>query len=185
MLPPEIVHKIEEKFGRSVRYSSDVVDLTNDIVRNTNKNIGLNTVKRFMGIIKCSCKPRLYTLDIISVYLGYKNWDELTGLVSDGTDLDFANIEKINSALLEKGDIVSFTYDPCREVDLQCLGDSRFVVMKCFSTKLHVGDEMTVTHFTLNYPVVMSGLVYDGKPLSKLVVGRASGITTLKLTKTE
>jgi hypothetical protein len=40
MLPPEIVRKITEKFGREIRYSSDVDELVDDIKRTTHESIG-------------------------------------------------------------------------------------------------------------------------------------------------
>lgn len=86
MLPPEIVRKINEKFGREIRYSSDVDELVDDIKRTTHESIGLNTVKRLLGMISGKCVPRCYTKYIIARYVGYGSWDELIASLRPESD---------------------------------------------------------------------------------------------------
>jgi len=79
----ELCKLIEEKFESEVRNFKDVLRLSIEIRRTTQKEISVSTLNRLFNRnphqaeTNQPVKPRLKTLDILSQYLGYKNWDEL------------------------------------------------------------------------------------------------------------
>jgi hypothetical protein len=46
------------------------------IFKKTGREITLNTLDRVFGIIPAKFKPSTCTLDILSIYCGYGNWDD-------------------------------------------------------------------------------------------------------------
>jgi len=77
MIPENIKHLIENRFGRKLLYSKDCEALSLSIKRNCNESISATTLKRIFGFAKNIEKPRLYTLDTIAKYLGFADWGSL------------------------------------------------------------------------------------------------------------
>ena len=59
--------KIEEKFGKKVKVSSDFFNLSIDISRDTNNSISPATLKRIWGYVNDSHVPREFTLDVLNL----------------------------------------------------------------------------------------------------------------------
>lgn len=76
-LYPHIRQKIEARFGSPIRYPKDCEALSASIYRACNERLSVTTLKRFFGFAKSVEKPRLYTLDVLAAYVGYKDWSSL------------------------------------------------------------------------------------------------------------
>jgi len=83
MITAAIRQKIEARYGKPLRYSKDCDGLANSINKVCHERVSITTLKRLFGFAKSVEQPRLYTLDIIATYIGYKDWSSL-----------LANIEK-------------------------------------------------------------------------------------------
>lgn len=77
ILPTKVITLIEDKIGKEIRYPIDCEHLAYDIEKETKLRISANTLKRLFGFLEDIKKPRLYTLDVVAKYLGFKNWDFL------------------------------------------------------------------------------------------------------------
>lgn len=86
ILPIKVIALIEEKIDKEIRYPSDCEYLSYDIEKETKLRISINTLKRLFGFLEDIKAPRLYTLDIIAKYLGYKNWDFLELSIKEDKD---------------------------------------------------------------------------------------------------
>jgi len=80
LLPEELKHQIEEKYGHPIRYPKDCEALAAHISRITDGTISASTLKRLFGFNHSSSQSNLYTLDLIARYIGYANWDDLNEL---------------------------------------------------------------------------------------------------------
>lgn len=67
--------EVERKFGKTLKYSKDFRLLSGQILEATNRQLSDSTIKRFFGIIPSRFNPSKYTLDTLSEYLGFDNWD--------------------------------------------------------------------------------------------------------------
>jgi hypothetical protein len=54
------------------------------IFEKTGREISLNALDMVFGIMPAKFKPSIYTLDILSIYCGYVNWDDFYMLNRDG-----------------------------------------------------------------------------------------------------
>jgi len=180
MLSPIIRNLIEKKLTHEIRYSSDIECLAIDIEKCTKKRLGINTLKRMFGMIDETASPRLYTLDVIAEYLNFKNWDHLlTSLENEGNS-DFSANDEIDSKDLCVGAKISFTYSPDRSVTLMFEGNNLYKVTESVNSKLQIDDIVEARHFVLNYPLIASNVVRNGKSLGKFTAGIVSGLTSLQ-----
>lgn len=83
MITVAIRQKIEARYGKPLRYSKDCDGLANSINKSCHERVSVTTLKRLFGFAKSVEQPRLYTLDVVAAYIGYKDWSSL-----------LANIEK-------------------------------------------------------------------------------------------
>ena len=77
---------------------------------------------------------------------------------------------------------------PDREITLLCISENRFRVTESRNGRLLVGDEVTIQHFRLDYPlevthIVRNGVVVcDDKGLElNYIAGKKNGITHLTI----
>jgi len=181
MLSPVIKRLLEEKLGKSIRYSSDIEHLSFDIEKHTKQRIGVNTIKRLLGLIEGVKEPRLYTLDTIARYLDAKNWDELLESLDQSGNSSFTSIEEIDIQTLDTGTEVKFTYSPDRIVIIEYICDNRFKVIESVNSKLLCNDIIIVNHFILNYPLIISNVIRNDISMGKFTAGKISGITSLSI----
>ncbi|MDE6786805.1 MAG: hypothetical protein K2J46_07195, partial [Muribaculaceae bacterium] len=73
-LTGECINKLSEKLGVDVSTPAGATWLQLDIETATGERLGLNTVKRLVGVLSSDAKPRVSTIKIISDYLGCPDW---------------------------------------------------------------------------------------------------------------
>ena len=168
---------LKQKSGTDLRLPSDIESLALDIESKTGEHIGVNTLKRLLGHISDERQPRVSTLDIIARYLGYADWDVLSTLDAKSNS-GFEEIEGLlHASSLTKGQCVEVTYLPDRRVVLQCKGINDFTVTESENSKLHLGDEVELTHFVQGYPLLVSQVTRDDVQMGSFIAGKARGIT--------
>ena len=184
MLDSDVKELIEKRFGKAIRYSSDIEALSLDIERRTRLPMSVNTLKRLWGMVRDVKNPRLFTLDVIAKYIGYDTWDDLQQRAAGEQAVSgFDEIAEINMDDVDKGDQILFEYDPDRKVTCEHLHGNLFVVRECLHGKLREGDVIKVNHFILNYPLIVEDVIRDGRSLGRFTAGRSSGLTKIKLVR--
>ena len=163
---------------------SDFDFLEEDIKKELPKtSINSKTLKRFFGYDRTeeSSFIRLYTLDVLSQYVGYESWNAYLGhlqlLESSGSG-DFKG-EEINADDLSIGDALQIAWQPNRKSTLKYLGNQKFEITETENSKWQVGDTFFCKHFISGKPLYVDNLT-DGNGVSKsvlFVVGGNGGIT--------
>ncbi len=179
MVSKHIRSKIEQVFGKEIRYPLDCEALAIDIMQKCNERVSASTLKRFFGFI-AGTEPRTYTLDVIAKYIGYKNWDEyLDTLTGKNESSEFINIEEIKATDLTTNDTFEFCYEPMRKVVFQ-YKDSQCVVLESINSKLQKDDLFVFSSITIDYPLLISSVIRNSIDLGALTLGKVSGITSIK-----
>jgi len=181
MLSPIIKEQIETKLGQKIRYHSDLECLCIEIEKETKHKISLNTLKRLFGFIAGVSEPRLYTLDTIALYLGYSNWDVYLLSLDKSGNSGFNSLQEIKIESLPIYSVVEFGYEPDRTVQVIFEGQNNFKVISTKNSKLIENDLVEITHFVLNYPLVILNVIREGKSMGRFTAGRVGGLTALKL----
>lgn len=66
--------EINAKTGHPTSYAKDCHLLSALILKDTRRRVSASTLKRFFGIINSPYKPSLFTLDTLSIFLGYQDF---------------------------------------------------------------------------------------------------------------
>ena len=144
--------------------------------------INAKTLKRLFGYDKTNEKSfiRLYTLDVLSRFLGYENWNaylELLHLLESSGSGDFKG-DEINADDLRIGDTLRIAWQPNRKSTLKYLGNQKFEVAETEKSKWQVGDTFLCKHFIMGKPLYVDNLTgKDGVLKSAMyVVGEKGGV---------
>lgn len=176
MLPKNVIHHIEKKYGKPIRYASDCDAIAGEISSQTKKFVSVNTVKRLLGYISEEREPRLYTLDIIAEYLGCENWDVYWMQMCKRRGSNFGRIDSINISNLKIEDIIEFQYLPDRKVTIKYCGNFFFDVTDAQNSSLLIGDKIEVKQIITNYPMFIDDVIRNEEHLGQLTVGLPDGI---------
>ena len=144
--------------------------------------INAKTLKRLFGYDRTNEKSfiRLYTLDVLSRFLGYENWNaylEHLHLLENSGSGDFKG-EEINAEDLSIGDTLRITWKPNRKSTLKYLGNQKFEVAETENSKWQVGDTFLCKHFIMGKPLYVDNLTDKDDVLKSAmyVVGEKGGI---------
>jgi hypothetical protein len=180
MLSKLIKDKIHTKFGQTVRYPKDCNGLAEHISTACKTKISASTMKRLYGFVKGSSQePRIYTLDIISSYLGYKGWEQLVQSLDNSGERETKEIEKLKPEQIGKGQSVILSYEPGKKIEIQRQGNA-FLIICSNDRKIIFSDEVKFGVVELHYPLTFASLIRKGENLGKLQIASVSGITSIR-----
>jgi hypothetical protein len=180
MLSQLIRAKVEERFGKSIRYAKDCEVLAMSIYAFTNEKISTSTVKRLFGIIEAGNEPRLYTLDILAKYLGYHNYDHLLQEFNPNR-LEQSNvIDTINVSDLKIGDSIRFKYSPNKYISACYIQDSVFKIIESNDPKILKDELLMFNNLGRHLPLFASWRSSRGLSTKNIVLGKISGITSIE-----
>ena len=144
--------------------------------------INAKTLKRFFGYDRTeeSSFIRLYTLDVLSQYVGYENWHAYLGhlhLLEGNGSGDFKG-EEINVDDLSFGETLQIAWQPNRISTLKYLGNQQFEIIETENSKWQVGDTFFCKHFISGKPLYVDNLTDKNGVLKSAmyVVGEVGGI---------
>lgn len=183
MLPKGIRDRIEERFGDKVT-SRLCTAVAEDIFEKTRQMVGETSVQRWFGFTgdHASVKQRRSTLDIIANYIGYGSYDLLMKDIDDDTEIsEFAEVDCLETAMLEVGSLIEVGYQPGRRLRMTYLGDGRFIVNESIKSKLRQGDIVRITHIAVGFELLIADVERDGKSLGSYRAAKSGGVSFLKL----
>ncbi len=67
---------VEVKFGRRIAYQKDCKILSDKLYEHTSQVVSPSTLRRFFGFLTTNSNPSRATLDILSTYCGYSDWND-------------------------------------------------------------------------------------------------------------
>lgn len=173
---PYITTLLKQKSGHDLRLSADCEYLALDIESVTGEHIGVNTLKRLLGFIDDEREPRISTLDVIARYLGFKSWEELH-IYDDKSNSSFdSTSDEIRVQDLTVGQQIQISYLPDRRLIIEYQGNNTFLILSSQNSKLHDGDQITITHIVSGYPLLVSKVIRNSQSLGSFTAGKAQGI---------
>ena len=174
-----VKQKIEERLGQAVRYPKDCDRLTDHISEMCKARISASTIRRLMGFVNGMSEPRLYTLDVIAEYLGYKGWDELLASFEPAGDELEPVIEKLDPEQVKNGQAIQLTYEPAKVIEIKKVRGTLQVVTSN-EKRLLLNDDVRFRLLELHYPLTFTHHFRGGNSLGKLQLATVSGITSIK-----
>ena len=182
---PEILElrkRIEDNLKRKMKTPADFIFLSGAIWERTHETMSPTTLKRLWGYIDGADTTRNCTLNILSKFLGFNEWDGFLANISQNSGSDFVKSQHVKSENLSVGDHVMVSWEPNRRCTFRYLGNYKFIVEKAENSKLKVGNTFSCSLFILGEPLYINDLVQGNNPPVAFVVGNKDGL--VELTKT-
>ena len=183
---PEVIQlrkDVEARFGTRPATPADFESLIAQIWLCLHENLALSTLERLWGYVEGANNTRLSTLNILSRYVGSRDWNDYTNHLKEG-ELGSSNpfiAEGIHTKDLQPGQSIEVTWLPNRRCVFRYLGDMRFEVVESVNSKLSVGDTFISTFFLKGQPLFMDQLLQSAQPPVSYVAGNNGGLQSVTL----
>ena len=182
---PEVIalrKDIEQHIGRSLQSPSDFDYLIDRIWETQHQVLSLSTIKRLWGYISSNAQPRLSTLNTLSQFLGYVDWNAYLLELEQrtGNESDLFKGDGIRTSELSINDLVEISWLPNRVCVFRYLVGSQFVVESSKNAKLQVGDTVDAIAFIIGKPMYLSNLTRQDGTTTSYVAGKRNGITNAR-----
>lgn len=174
---------VEKHHSRSIRTTFDFEALSVTIEQQTMERISASTLKRMWGYVNDKHEPRRYTLDVLSKYVGYKDFQQFCDMIDADPEngSNFFTAFRLTSEDITTGDRVEIGWSPDRYLILEYMGENRYRVSQSLNSKLIVDDEFVSVGFILGHPLYLSGVERKGEVLPSFVAGSSGGLTILSM----
>lgn len=179
-----LTHSIETSVERGIKTPRDFTFLRECIFARLKVYLSESTLKRVWEYLPRG-NTRIYTLDVLSSFLGYSSWDQFVESICQ-TGGDAPSSFALGHHLCSREDLVPgqrllVVWQPGRQCEILYLGDGAFEVLSSAGTRLSPGDTFSCAFFIDGEPLYLSDLVQKGKPPVAYICGKISGIRFQKL----
>lgn len=169
--------RVEETFGQRVNSAGDFDRLRDSIYTRTGELFSATTLKRIWGYLNEDVTPRVHTLDVLSRYAGWKDWESFVlmpnvSIQSGPVGSSFIDVTESMSP----GDSLVLAWLPNRQCELTYKGQGWFEIVSSCNTRLQASDMFQCLHIIDGEPLYLDHLTRDGKNLGVYVCGRNSGV---------
>lgn len=149
----------------------------------TECSVSASTLKRIWGYVNMNPTPRRSTLDILSKYIGQKDFKSFCeGLkTSNAFHSMFFTADFISTKSLSPDTLIEIGWGPDRIVTLRYLKDSLFEVVASRNSRLATGDRFETSDFIKDTPLYISRILRDGDYTSSYIAGRQGGLSHLRI----
>lgn len=175
---------IEESMSRKFETPNDFECLATMINVRLNDSLSISTLKRIWGYIDGYSTIREKTLNVLSRFVGYSDYQ--TFVDEYCTCEDAVSSKRLFNQSLDTADLslyshVEIQWNPDRLCYLQYLGNNKFQVILSRNSKLSEGDTFKCNAFYLNQPLILDEFVHENQPACKFVVGNRGGLTVARV----
>lgn len=174
----QLSKEIETALGRQMQTPKDFEFLRDRIYARLHVLVSRTTLMRIWGYIEKDVQPRVSTLNILSQFLGYKDWEsfkENAMLPKEQQSSPIMN-RKLSASELVRGDRLRLIWQPERVCDIEYLGDLNFRVIAAENTRLHVGDTFQCSLIIEGEPLYLDNLKQGDHLPTAYVCGKKSGV---------
>ena len=178
--------KIETVVSKKMKVPSDFDFLAGAIWERIHESVSASTLKRIWGYAGKDVSARETTLDILSRFLNYKNWDDFKEHIntSDLIESGISLVSYLRTQDMIAKQKIEFHWKPNRRCVAEYQGGTLYKILVVENSQiLRVGDLFSVGVFVLNEALFMDKLIQkDSEPVS-YIVGKDTGLTYLQLIK--
>lgn len=178
-----LLEEVEKKYGRRIATTTDFESLSVVIEHQIGELLSSSTLKRLWGYVSLNPTPRVATLDILSRFVGHKNFKAFCASLKDSKAFvsTFFTAKYQTVAELASGVSVTIGWAPNRLVRLTYIGDFQFEVVSSENSHLLAGDRFELSEIIVGYPLYISRILRDGEYTPSYVAGQQGGINLLKV----
>lgn len=183
---PELAYlldEVEQKYGRRIATTTDFESLSVVIEHQIGEMLSSSTLKRLWGYVSLNPTPRIATLDILSRYIGHKNFKAFCESLKESKAFvsTFFTSKYQTVSELTPGVMVTIGWAPNRVVNLNYIGEFQFEVLSSENSQLLPGDRFELSEIIIGYPLYISRILRNGEYTPSYVAGRQRGISLMKV----
>lgn len=175
--------QIERFAGKEMKMRRHFDMLAETVFMQTRQMLSPTTLRRFWGYQEAGVSVSRHTLDVLSMLLGYRHWDDFVQ-AADNDKQDSGEpvseivytLKIVDSDTLECGQELTLTWRPNRRVVVVHEGRGVFRVVSNENSKLHVGDTFHCQQLIEGHPLICSGLLREGSAPMNYIAGKDGGI---------
>lgn len=173
---------VEKHYGRKLSTTTDFESLSVIIEKETGELLSSSTLKRLYGYVSLNTVPRKSTLDILSRFVGKRNFDVFRNDLRQQSEFssNFFSAKTIDSHDLKDGQKIRIGWAPDRVVTLLYLGNNQFEVESSINASLKEGDRFEQMMFMEGYSLYISHVLRDGENTPAYVAGINGGLNLLE-----
>ena len=175
----QLCKDIETALNQRIQTPKDFEILRERIYARQHILISRTTLMRIWGYVDEGVKARTNTLNVLSQFLGYQDWDEYVqnALLPKGQQSCPVMNRRlsVNSSLV-RSDRLRIVWQPNRVCDVEFLGDLTFRVIASENTRLRTGDTFQCSIIIDGEPLYIDNLVQGDRQPIAYVCGKKSGV---------
>lgn len=169
---------VEEKLGQSVTSPTDFARLSESLLAALGESLSVSTLKRLWGYVDGYATVRTSTLNVLSRYVGCRDWNEFCQSLADNDGSSFPEGDLVAMSTLAIGDCVEVRWAPGRHIVVKNLGQWRMAVVENVRSKLLVGTTFTCAGMVNGERLTLTQVEIPGADRARsYVCGKHGGIT--------
>lgn len=175
----KLIEAVEGTFGKSVKVGSDFEKLASAVWSKCEEHLSPNALKHLWNFFSNMDKPKRDTLDTLSMFVGFQNWEGFKSALhgeSDG-ETNYAAGRFVCDKDIIKNDKVTIIWHPMNKCVVKYLGENNFRVISSDSPMLSVNDTFECDSFVTGEALLARNLIHDNSNPSDFVIGGKYGIT--------
>ena len=175
----QLCTEIETALKRKISTPKDFEFLRERIYSRLHVLVSRTTLMRFWGYVDEGVTPRKTTLDILTQFLGYQDWDNYcqNALLPKEQQSSPVLSRRLSVAnTLVKGERLRLTWLPDRLCEIEYLGDLQFCVVSSENTRLKMGDTFECSLIIEGEPLYLDNLRQGKQQSIAYVCGKKSGV---------
>jgi hypothetical protein len=177
--------KIEVALAKRMKVPADFDFLSGAIWDRIHEGVSASTLKRIWGYVGKDIVARESTLDILSRFLNYKNWDDFVKNVNVSEErqsaIVLASFVRTQDLLVSQK--IEVGWKPNRRCVFEYLGGLQYKILVSENSQLRVGDTFCCGIFVHDEAVILDNLVQDGAAPVRYVIGSKDGIDLIRIIK--
>lgn len=179
----ELLINVEGKYAKGLQTTTDFEEFSLHLSMQIKERISTSTLKRLWGYVNDRHRPRVHTLNLLSKYIGYDNFNEYCAYLkkSELYNSSFFSTERLFCSDLHPGNKVEIGWSPNRYLRLYYHGDMLFEVIEAKESKLQTGDKFKTSSFLKGQPLSLACVIRQEKETAPFIGGRNGGLTLLNL----
>ena len=173
---------VENRYGQTLNAPHDFMCLAEQLQNEGAGSLSVSTIKRLWGYVSGYETVYVSSLNVLSHYVGCRDWQEFCETLTDIDSSDFSLGEVVALSALIVGDEVEVCWRPGRRIVVKYLGQGRMRVIVSERSKLAVGDTFSCSGMVNGEPLVLTQLEHaDADQVLTYVCGKRGGIIARKL----
>ena len=181
---PEIIQlrsDIEKLLGQTLSSPADFQWLIHQIWDKQHSILSLSTIKRLWDYVPSNGVPRLSTLNTLSQFIDYADWNAYLVALEQrgGIESALCTGEGIQTADLQSEDRIVVAWQPNRQCTFRYLGDNQFIVEESKNAKLQQGTTFSAARFMIGQPMYLDNILLADGTHTSYVAGKRNGLTSV------